>query len=330
MLVLDGRWDGNYGIGRVGREVRARLEGECTTFTSPYSPLGGRGLWELWRELRSTGKTDWFWSPGFTGTFPTTTPQLLTVWDLVHLQHDGYSRRHSSYYQLVVKPAILRSGAVLTGTTAGEADIREWLGPAGRHVTIRSIGCGVSAAFRPRAVSREPNRALVVSSVLPHKNVRVVLEALSLLPEVRVTWVVGDVPAATRMVTEAAVSSQVEILTDVDDDALALLYGKSACLVFPSVSEGFGLPPIEAMSCGTPVVYFHGAGAVRETCGSYEQNTAVSSHSDAAEWAGAIEAAVRQPRRVDFDGTPYSWKSVSQRLAHSLVEITQQDVRCRG
>jgi glycosyltransferase involved in cell wall biosynthesis len=85
-------------------------------------------------------------------------------------------------------------------------------------------------------------------------------------------------------------SEQVILLGAVPDEDLPAVYNCATVMAFPSVQEGFGLVPLEAMACGLPVVT-SGAGAIREVVG--DAALIVSESDDEAEWASAIERVLR-------------------------------------
>jgi len=98
----------------------------------------------------------------------------------------------------------------------------------------------------------------------PHKNHARLFEAFASLRQTR--------PRLRLLLTGGgherlgALPEGIESLGTVSTSALASLYRRAACLVFPSLYEGFGLPPLEAMACGCPVAASN-AGAIPEVCG---------------------------------------------------------------
>jgi len=101
-----------------------------------------------------------------------------------------------------------------------------------------------------------------IASAAKRKNTVSLLAAYALLPKVmrneHPLVLVCTHPGVKTHVTELAVraglSHQVRLLENVNDFDLALLYNAASVFVFPSLEEGFGLPPLEAMACGVPVV----------------------------------------------------------------------------
>jgi glycosyltransferase involved in cell wall biosynthesis len=107
---------------------------------------------------------------------------------------------------------------------------------------------------------------LAVGNLSVHKNLAVLgLAAEALGRRGAVLAVVGSLDSAAFR-DRAMIPAPARLLGRVTDDALRMLYENAVCLVFPSRYEGFGLPPLEAMICGCPVVA-SAVDAVMETCG---------------------------------------------------------------
>lgn len=108
---------------------------------------------------------------------------------------------------------------------------------------------------------------LAVSSMAAHKNFKLVLEALKQMPgqSFQVAIAGGANPAVFGDVSMQG-AEQVKWLGYVSDAQLRALYENALCFVFPSVYEGFGIPPLEAMTCGCPVLA-SSAASIPEVCG---------------------------------------------------------------
>jgi glycosyltransferase involved in cell wall biosynthesis len=117
--------------------------------------------------------------------------------------------------------------------------------------------------FRPGDDEREPF-ILYPARPWPHKNHARLLEAFTALretrPRLRLILTGGDLERLDPL------PEGVTRLGTVSSERVASLYRRAACLVFPSLYEGFGLPPLEAMACGCPVAAAN-AGAIPEVCG---------------------------------------------------------------
>jgi glycosyltransferase involved in cell wall biosynthesis len=115
----------------------------------------------------------------------------------------------------------------------------------------------------------QPGRyALVVGNPAAHKNLATLSECAALLGRHGCVLAVAGAadPAVFRQGGNAAAGAAVRALGRVSDAELRALYESALCLLFPSRYEGFGLPPLEAMACGCPVIAA-ASGAVPEVCG---------------------------------------------------------------
>jgi glycosyltransferase involved in cell wall biosynthesis len=96
---------------------------------------------------------------------------------------------------------------------------------------------------------------LAVSSMSPHKNFSSIVRAIESLHEFNFqVLIVGGTNPKIFMSTELSISDKIIHLGYVNDAELKCLYEHAKCFIFPSFYEGFGLPPLEAMSCGCPVI----------------------------------------------------------------------------
>jgi glycosyltransferase involved in cell wall biosynthesis len=321
MIYVDDRRAGNHGIARFGREVLARLSdrmpdlvrlpvrGSATTPSDCIRP--GR--------LRPTAR-DVILSPGPNAGISRAV-QLVTLHDLIHLQ--GGSRLRSLYYERVLRPTIRRAGRVLTVSDASREAIEEWLGAQATGVAVEVVGNGCSSAFTPEGEAEAFHRPILtmVSNAKPHKNVEVVFRALARCGELGMV-VVGPSPEAmSALAARAGVADRVEIRCDVSDAELARLYRGSAALLLPSIREGFGLPVLEAMSCGTRPVHWAGCAPVAEIAAG--SGIAVADATDDGEWAEAMEKAANAgPLHLPAQwARRYDWDRVGERVARVLREL---------
>ena len=190
-------------------------------------------------------------------------PSVVTLHDVQHLDlPENFDRTERAFRRIAYDRACRRAGAVVVISEFVRDRALDALGLAPERVHV--IGQGVDhARFRPGNGTREAF-LLYPARPWPHKNHARLLSAFALLRERR--------PDLKLVLTGKGVESLgsppqgVEARGSVSADELADLYRRAACLVFPSLYEGFGLPPLEAMASGCPVTAAS-AGAIPEVCG---------------------------------------------------------------
>lgn len=317
-LYVDDRYRGAHGIGRYAREVLPRLRPDWRSLGlsgSPHSPF------DAFRPLPRLGREDVVYSPGY-GALARAHRQVLTIHDLIHLRAPWPGRaKFAAYYAGPVRHAVRKSGLVLTVSETSARDIREWV--RDDAVRVVNAGNGCSAAFGPDGPveAAEQPYVVFVGNTRRHKNLDVVLRALAMTPDVRLVTVVpaAEAAAVESRATALGIRDQVSYLNGVDDARLAGLYRGAIATVMPSTLEGFGLPALESVACGTPVIFWRGCAAVAEIVG--DRGWAMATSEDAAEWAAALVAAAGAPRRVDPPAPgAYDW----DRTAGSVSDVLEQ------
>jgi len=186
---------------------------------------------------------------------------IFTIHDLIHLRFPAdHGLKHRLFHRLVVGPAANKAAAVFTVSQHSRADIVELLGVDPRRVAITPGGAG--PAFTPLPPSQRPAAAaslglpldfiLGVGNSKPHKNLGALVAAHGLLggqaPPLALAGLgPGQLPGLEP-------GPGLILLPHLDDRQLALAYGAARVVVIPSLYEGFGLPVLEALACGAPLI----------------------------------------------------------------------------
>ncbi|MEI7759665.1 MAG: glycosyltransferase family 1 protein [Thermoleophilia bacterium] len=180
---------------------------------------------------------------------------VATVHDVAVLRYpEAFPRWHRQTGRLALHQAVRTADAIVAVSAFTRDELAETLGVSADRVRV--IGNGVDSSFTEDGPAASGDYVLAVGTLEPRKNLTRAVEAARLAGiEVRVVGASGwggvEVPGWVGRV---------------DDEELAALYRGARCLVFPSLYEGFGIPILEAMSCGTPVVTSRG-GATEEVAG---------------------------------------------------------------
>lgn len=328
-LLCDARWAGAHGIGRFAGEVLRRLP-EHRQLAGGPKPLSAAGpLWAAWRV--ATGRPRLYFSPGFDPPPPGSAPFVFTIHDLIHLQvpAEATLAKHL-YYRMIVKPACRRARRVLTVSEYSREQILRWSGvPPDRVV---NVGNGVGPPFEPDGPRSQTDRPyiLYVGNSRPHKGLLTLLRAFGGLrsPDLRLV-LAGRLGAETaHLVQSLGIGQRTEIVDSPGDRDLACLYRGALALVLPSLMEGFGLPALEAMACGAPVIASR-AGSLPEVVG--EAGVLVDP-LDVAAFRREIELALANPERRAImrakgieRAREFTWDKVASRVRAVLDAACQKD-----
>jgi glycosyltransferase involved in cell wall biosynthesis len=224
--------------------------------------------WVLMRE-----KPDVFHAPHYILPSGVRAHSVVTIHDCIHLMFPQYLRNRAAYTyaRVAMWSAARRSDCILTVSQASKRDILHFFAvpPEKIEVIYNAIDEQFWVEPNAEAVARVRERyqldqrfVLYVGNIKPHKNLVRLIEAFAALRHGELDdlklLIIGDeiskLPALRRAVHSLKLHKHVRFLGYQPDDTLAILYRLAAVFVFPSLYEGFGLPPLEAMASGTPVV----------------------------------------------------------------------------
>ena len=237
---------------------REGLELELLSFggSGRVSSVVRDSLWYPVGLSRRASALDVLHCPTFRGPGGAGVPTVVTVHDLVILRHpETLPRWHRLYGSAGLRKVLRAADAVVAVSEFTKSEVVELAEVLPERVRV--VPNGVDEAFRaPGDTVAQGEYVLAVATLEPRKNLERVVEAARLAEvELRVVgargW--GDVD----------VSGWVGEITDAQ---LAALYRGARCAVYASLYEGFGLPVLEAMACGTPVVTSRGT-ATEEVAG---------------------------------------------------------------
>jgi glycosyltransferase involved in cell wall biosynthesis len=190
-------------------------------------------------------------------------PTIVTLHDVQHRdlpEFFGPARR--SFRRLAYDRAARSAEAVVVTSEFVRERAREVLDLDSARIHVVPLAIDHSV-FRPQLEEREP-MVLYPARGWPHKNHARLFKAFASLretrPQLRLVLTGGGLERLEPL------PEGVESLGEVPASQLASLYRRAACLVYPSLYEGFGIPPLEAMACGCPVAASN-AGAIPEVCG---------------------------------------------------------------
>jgi glycosyltransferase involved in cell wall biosynthesis len=255
----------------------------------------GRTQGHLWEQMELPGaaRGGVLVSLGNTGPMLAGRRQVVVIHDAgVFDTPESYSLRFRSWYK-TLQHCLVRVGATVTTVSEFSRDrivARLGLDPARVAVIYEGADHILRVPADPDTLARhglQPRQfALVVSNRVAHKNLGALHEAAAELERRGMVIAVAGTSNAEVFQGIRGPGFAERRLGRVSDAELRTLYENAACLLFPSRYEGFGLPPVEALVCGCPVLAA-GGNAVEEVCGDgalYFSNERKQSIIDAIEW----------------------------------------------
>jgi glycosyltransferase involved in cell wall biosynthesis len=294
---------------------------------SPSSALDP--LWSaLWVARR---RPDVFFQPGYNPPLRAAAPFVFTIHDLNHLEIPANSSPiKRAYYTLLIRPACRRAFRVLTVSEFSRRAIVAWSGvPADRVI---NVGNGVGSEFSPEGPSHQPGYRyfLYVGNRKPHKNLPRLLEgyARSGVSDRHVLLLSGDPePSILRLLPQLGLTGErIRFAGPINDEDLPAYYRGASALLLPSLYEGFGLPALEAMACGTPVIVGDAAALPEIVSGAGLLVEPTSGDSIAAGIRG-LDANAGLRRRLRVLGLDrarhYSWEETARRVRSVLHDAIQ-------
>ncbi len=216
-------------------------------------------------------KLDVLHSPDFIPPFHNRSRSVITIHDLVFMLYPNFLDKDAARYYGQIDQAVLHADGIIAVSSSTKQDVVRQLGVPENKVTV--IYEAASPAFRPLRTPEvnnhirerfgiEPGFILFVSTIEPRKNLPTLLRAYrSLLDNYH-----SDVPLVIAgekgwlfeevfsQVSNMHLEQRTRFLGRVSTQELFWLYNTARMLVQPSFYEGFGLTPLEAMACGTPVI----------------------------------------------------------------------------
>ena len=258
-------------------------------------------------------------------------PRIVTLHDVQH--HDLphlFSRGERAFRRWAYDHSARGADLVITSSRFSKRRIVELLGIEPDRVEVVHFGLDHDR-FCPgpreedagllAGLDLPPRFAIYPANLWPHKNHERLLEALAAVPDRDLSLVLtgqayGRLGRITERARELGLAARVRHLGHVPPAVLPALYRRAEALVFPSLYEGFGAPPLEAMACGCPVAASDGA-SIPEVCGQaallFDPDSA-SSIADALARATAGGEVVEHLREAGLErAQDFTWRIAAER-----------------
>jgi glycosyltransferase involved in cell wall biosynthesis len=286
---------------------------------------------ELFRKIPKG--TELFWSPHYNIPLLYSGKLLVTVHDVFHLAMPRCTGGlHKRLYARGMFAALRRrADAIMCVSDFTKNELVRLTGQGRQE--IHTVHNGLDASWFHVRKDRSPHPKpflLFVGNVKPHKNVKTLIEAFALIKDriphdlliigKREGFITGDETVAAK----AALGDRVRFTGYVEDDLLHQYFAHADALVLPSLYEGFGLPPLEAMACGCPVIVSNVA-SLPEVCGDAALYCDPHSPSDIADkiWRLISDAGLRETlrRRGLQRARRFTWEECAVRTVEAIKQV---------
>ncbi len=355
VIALDGRKYFDYGIGTYIQNLVKQFSDERSPFdfllyVAPedkpdiHVPAGWRTRVVPYRkysleEIFSFGSTirhervAVFHSPHYTLPVGLKGKSVVTIHDMIHLRFPQYFNALQRMYAFgMIRHAVSNAGAIIVDSEFTKRDILHTFRLREDKITVIHLGVGkefvpVKDASREKKFRNQFNLkhpyVLFVGNMKPHKGVGLLLRAFKTLSgrrdDLDLVFVGGSFdqdPSLRRQVDELGLRGNVRPLGNLSSADLVMAYNAAELLVLPSSYEGFGLPALEAMACGTPVVVSN-AGSLPEVVGDA---AAMFESGAEPELVDALRTVLRDSKtrrelvsKGKARARQFSWKSTAQK-----------------
>lgn len=326
----------------LGTPFETRRVETRQSVTEAATAEGHRSLSDLWAMSRAvTEPLDLFFFPSVYSYFPLLRriPMVLGIHDTIADRNPGFSfssKAQEWMWRAKVRTALAQSRTIVTVSKYSKRSIAEWFRVAADRIAV--IQEAAAPVFRVRDFPA-PDRpfALYAGGISPNKNLAVLVRSfartaarsngarLVLAGDYQSDGFKGNYAEIRALIVELSLDQDVIMPGFVSDEELCRLYNTCTVFVMPSLDEGFGLPAVEAMSCGRPVIVSSG-NSLEEVAG--DAGLVVDPHS-VEDLAAAIDRVFssEELRRSMGDrslhrANQFSW----DHSARQLLEVFEKTV----
>ncbi len=267
-------------------------------------------------------------------------PTLLTFYDVIPLRYpQSVSMRARLLYRLTTTLALRAASHVVAISEAAKDDLMRYFSVPPAQVSVTPLA--VTTRFQPQPAARVervrgkyalPARFVFYLGInKPHKNLPALIDAYAQLPARHAPPLViagawdERYPQARQRAERRRLGDSVRFLGPVDDADLPALYRAATLFVFPSLYEGFGLPALEAMACGTPVACSNTASLPEiagNACRLFDPHSVTAIRDAIAELLEDGSLRSKLSERGLSQASRFSWRATAAKTLHCYRLVT--------
>lgn len=356
-ITIDCRYESRSGIGRCIREIVPRLleyKEHHFTLIMPTNPneefhkkcLGRAELiysavkmYSLQAQLelpKIIPECDLFWAMHYDAPLLPlkARKKMVTIHDVCHLAlTDEFSALKRLYARFMLKKVGSRYDQIITVSDFSRRELEKYVSP---KAPVDVIYNGVTKIDNTKQIKTDYPYMLCVGNVKPHKNIVRLIEAYAAYRNLTDTpiklLIVGQaegfltgIKNLEKKLASKKLKENCVFTGFVDDETLAGLYQNATAFIFPSLYEGFGLPTLEAMSYGTPVIA-SSAASLPEVLGDAVLYVNPYNLEDIAE--AMIKVTIDKALRENLIAKgqeqcrKYSWDNTAKKIMERMVKLT--------
>ena len=181
--------------------------------------------------------------------------KIITLHDIAYERFSSsFSWRFSSFYKIIVPRLLNNCKHIFTVSNFSKEEISLFYNIPKDNISV--VYNAVSDIFKLSKKNNNQKYILAVSSITPHKNFNNLIKAYNILKgdSVKLVLVGSSGMSFNNVEIDKKDNKNIIFKGRVSDNELTDLYTNAICFIHPSLYEGFGIPPLEAQSCGTPVI----------------------------------------------------------------------------
>lgn len=329
-IVCDQSWHGISGTGRYSIELSVRLKNSPEFHVREMvraNRAGALAPIEIDFLLRKFKGASIFWSPQYMPPLHAAQRTVITVHDLLQLKYS--SKIKSAYFRYILRSLFGRVDKIVTVSNFSKAEIVDWTGRSPEDVVVVPNGLSSEFFFEGEKRALRAPYFLYVGNHRPHKNLDRLIKAFSIFRNRQkcILALTGNENDALRtLAKELGIVDDLVFIGTPNNVELAEFYRGAVGTVYISLYEGFGLPLIESMACGTPIIASN-IGAVSETAGD---DALLVNPFDVDEIAEAFRTIFEQNETYwDFverglkRSQTFSWDQSFRNLTSVLTELSK-------